>query len=179
MEEQWKSIEGYSRYEVSNLGRVRSLDFNHTKKTKILKPELLNSGYLAVALWDDTKKVKLLTIHRLVAKAFILNLNNYRCVNHIDENKTNNNASNLEWCTDVYNHNYGTKRRRLSIALTDNPHIIKAVHQIDKQGNIIKEYSSIVRASKATGINKANISKVCLGLENRHTAGGYIWRFKI
>lgn len=178
MEEQWKSIIGFPNYEVSNLGRIRSLNFNHTGKIKIMKQNPHNSGYLQVVIYDSQKKDYVKLVHRLVAEAFIPNPNNLRCVNHKDENKHNNIVSNLEWCTDQYNHNYGTKPYRLSIAMTDNPNFTKAVYQTDKQGKIIREFSSISRASKATGIKICNIGQVCRGLKYRHTAGGYGWRFK-
>ena len=91
--EYWTDIEGYPNYLVSNLGNVWS------KKTKrILKPYKTNRGSLTVGFWSDGKK-KRLSIHWLVALAFLQNLNSLLEVNHIDGCKTNNNVCNLEWAT--------------------------------------------------------------------------------
>lgn len=114
MNEEWRDIDGYEDlYQVSNMGRVLSLKFNHTENNpKILKPiELL--GYLVVNLYKDGK-MKSFKIHRLVAKAFIPNPDNLPEVNHKDENKFNNVVDNLEWCTTKYNINYGTAISRSS-----------------------------------------------------------------
>lgn len=109
--EEWKDIKGYEGiYKVSNLGRVKSLKAWHGNKyksiyvdiDKIIKPMKEKSGYLKVVLHDKNKKQNK-RIHRLVAEAFIENPYNYKCINHIDGNKTNNKANNLEWCTQKYN----------------------------------------------------------------------------
>ena len=117
MEEIWKAIEGYEgKYEVSNLGRVRSLDrtiiggaYNSPmfRKGTILKPQPKGySGYVGLRLCKDGKGENVY-IHRLVAKAFIPNPDNLLDVNHKDENKKNNRADNLEWVTRKENINYG------------------------------------------------------------------------
>lgn len=111
--EEWKRIENtFVPYEVSNEGNVRSLDYvdnsNHLRKGKIL-PKYLVRGYYYVNI--DRKLVRL---HRLVAKAFIPNPNNLPHVNHIDENKLNNCANNLEWCDSKYNCNYGNRNKKIS-----------------------------------------------------------------
>ena len=118
--EYWKDILGYEGYyQVSNYGRVRSLDriVNHWKGGKqhkkgcIMKLKKNRRNYYYVHLAKcGTKKISY--IHQLVAKTFIPNPNNYPCVNHIDENPMNNNVENLEWCTFSYNNNYGTKIER-------------------------------------------------------------------
>ena len=112
-EEIWRDIKGYEGlYQVSNLGRVKSLNYNHTKKEKILN--LANSkGYLHVTLYKNSK-YKIYKVHRLVAIHFIENPNSYSQVNHKDENKQNNKVENLEWCTQEYNNNYGTRTQRFS-----------------------------------------------------------------
>ena len=107
--EEWRDIKGYEGlYQVSNLGRVRS-------ERKILKGTPDKDGYLRVALCKNGTR-KYFGIHRLVAIAFIYNTNNYPCVNHRDENKTNNRAKNLEWCTIAYNNCYGDRLKRVSEA---------------------------------------------------------------
>ena len=93
MEEKWRSIKGYSGYEVSNLGNVRScLNTGHkkTNKWRILSPRLDNRGYLFVNLYDENHNMKSIKIHRLVAMEFIPNPNGYPQINHKDENKLNN-----------------------------------------------------------------------------------------
>jgi hypothetical protein len=93
--EEWKEIIGYSDYQVSNLGNVKSLNFNKTKKEKLLKPIICNK-YPSVCLWNqDGKSLK--TIHRLVAESFIANPNHYLTVDHINRNKMDNRVENLQW----------------------------------------------------------------------------------
>lgn len=114
MQEVWKDINGYDDlYQVSNLGRVKSL--NNKCKEKILKNRKKKKGYEAVVLYKKCDKKEML-IHRLVAEAFISNPNNYPIVNHKDENPSNNHVSNLEWCTKIYNNTYGTAIERAKIS---------------------------------------------------------------
>ena len=114
MEEIWKDIKGYKgKYQVSNLGRVKSLNYRNTGKEKILSPGKYSGEYLQVMLYKDGK-LKKHSIHRLVALAFIPNSNNYPIINHKDENPSNNRVDNLEWCTYKYNSNYGTCRQKIS-----------------------------------------------------------------
>ncbi len=106
MKEIWKDIPNYENlYQISNLGRVRSLH-NRYKNKQYLKPCANSKGYLLVSLCKNHIQ-KAFNIHRLVAEAFIPNPNNYPCINHIDENKENNIFTNLEWCTYQYNNTYG------------------------------------------------------------------------
>ena len=109
MEEIWKDAPGFEGiYLVSNLGNVMSINYRHTGNPRILKPKL-RSGYLAIHRNSSSGDVP---IHRLVAKAFIPNPNNLPQVNHKDENKANNNLSNLEWCNAVYNLTYNSLQKR-------------------------------------------------------------------
>ena len=117
MKEIWKDIEGYeNKYQISNLGRVKALDYRRTKKEKILDSRN-NKGYKAIALWNNSKR-KVFLIHRLVANAFIPNPNKFPQINHKDENKLNNCVDNLEWCTQFYNNIYGTRLQRVSKTLS-------------------------------------------------------------
>lgn len=114
MEEVWKTLKELPIYQISNLGKIRSVDTykNHSNqygkcgtrfvKGKILKTQISNSGYEFIVLRLNNKK-KNYSIHRLVASYFLKNPNNYKYVNHIDGNKLNNNAENLEWCTQSHN----------------------------------------------------------------------------
>ena len=142
-QEKWKPVRGYEGiYEVSNLGRVRSVDrvnsfeawgkTNYRKlKGKIRKQNFDGRGlYLHVSL-NDGKRNKIALVHRLVAEAFIENPDNLPEVNHKDENKTNNNVSNLEWCDHKYNNNYGSKfhatRGEKNVSAKLTPEIVKAM----------------------------------------------------
>ena len=103
MVEIWKPIENYEDYSISNFGNVYS-----SKRTRILKPTNTTKGYIQVHL-SKNGKVKNAPIHRLVAKAFIENVDNKPQVNHIDGNKKNNNVTNLEWCTNLENQRHARK----------------------------------------------------------------------
>ena len=115
MKEIWKDIKGYEGlYQISNYGEVKSLEKKagfSTRKEKILKQHLDKDGYVKVYLCKNNK-VKFLSVHRLIAEAFIPNPNNFPQINHKDENKQNNKIENLEWCTCKYNINYGTRTKR-------------------------------------------------------------------
>lgn len=120
MKESWRDVKNYEGlYQVSNTGKVKSLarTYKNRKCEEIIKsPSLASKGYYRLPLCKEGK-IKYYYIHRLVAEAFIPNPNNYKMVNHKDENKLNNNANNLEWCTHTYNMNYGNIniKRYLSI----------------------------------------------------------------
>lgn len=98
----WKDAKGYPGYEISSYGRVRNI-----KTGQILIPEINDSGYERIKLHGKNVKV-----HRLVAEAFIPNPHGYKQVNHINEIKTWNTVSNLEWCTAKHNINHGTGNQR-------------------------------------------------------------------
>lgn len=108
--ENWKIVKCNDAYEVSNLGNIRNI-----KTKKLKKPYLNEKGYLILSLWKNCKP-KSCRVHRLVAEAFLPNPNNLPQVNHKDENKTNNNVENLEWCDNEYNNNYGTINERRSFS---------------------------------------------------------------
>lgn len=158
MKEIWKPIKGYEKlYEVSNFGKIKSL-----KKKIILKQFKNTNGYFQVELWKN-KKGKQFLVHKLVAESFILNINNFPFINHIDENKENNCTNNLEWCTAKYNCNYGTRNSRLS-----SPVICIELN---------KTYNSIKEASKDLNIQQAHISGCCAKRKHYITAGGYHWQY--
>lgn len=158
MIEQWKTIFDYPDYEVSNLGRVRSLKFG---KEKLLNPGINKYGYINVNLCKNGE-AKNHKVHRLVAQAFIPNPNNYPEVNHKDENKQNNCVDNLEWCTSQYNHDYSQS---------------KQVGQFDLNGNLIKVWKSVSEIEKQLEFDQGLISRCCLGNKSYYTAYGYIWRY--
>lgn len=108
--EVWKDVEDFEgHYQVSNHGRVRSIK----KEILVLKGEYQHNGYKRVCLWKDGRKHNKL-VHRLVAIAFLQNPSNYSDVNHIDEDKNNNHVTNLQWCTHLYNMNFGSVREKIS-----------------------------------------------------------------
>ena len=160
MKEQWKSIEEVNgRYQISSLGNVRN-----ARTFNLCKIGDNGKGYCNCKLWNG-KKYLTRYVHRLVAIAFINNINNHTEVNHIDENKKNNMASNLEWCTRQYNNTYGE--------LTENKK--KKVAQYTKGGELIAIYKSIQEASNKTGASNSHIGSVCNG--KRNYCGGYVWSY--
>ena len=171
--ETWKSVVGYEGlYEVSDLGRVKSLWYG---REKILKPQKDGWGYPHVILCKDGKK-KTLKVHRLVAEAFIPNPNNLATVNHKDEVKTNNIVSNLEWMSQQDNNNFGSRTIRAAKANINNPALSNKVQMFDKKtGELLATFPSISEAERVTGIKRASISHCCTGISK--SSGGYIWRY--
>ena len=165
IEEVWKPVEGYEgRYEISNQGRLRSFVVN-THDGKILRSVRQNSGYHTVRLYDGNGNSKWYPVHRLVAAAFVPNPMNYPEVNHIDEIKGNNEASNLEWCDRTYNVNYGTRIQRVSESHINNQYLSKKVCSIDRSGRV-ETYDSIGEAERQTGLHHANIVRTLKGRTN-------------
>ena len=152
MSEVWKTIEGFEgRYEVSNIGRIRSFMTNTgaiREKPLILCQKIDKYGYLVVGLNKNGKK-NFRAVHRLVALAFIPNTGNLPQINHKNEDKQDNRVENLEWCTVSYNNNYGTHSKRISNSMKNNPKISRAVLQCDKNGSIVNEYPSTHEAARA------------------------------
>ena len=162
--ETFVEIEGFEKYEVSNLGRVRNI-----KSGRILKPFPNRGGYLRHKLYGYDKK-KNLPLHRIIATAFIDNPDEKPCVNHIDENKLNNDLSNLEWCTVRENAIHGTRTKRAA-----EKHFKKVI-QLDLNDNVLNEFESMRQAERETGIDATSISACCSG--KRKSAGRFKWRKK-
>ena len=172
---QWKDIEGYEGlYQVSTDGNVKSLRKHNHKNPIILKPKLTWDGYYDITLYYDGKP-KSIRVHRIVAETFIPNKENKPQVNHIDGNKLNNCVTNLEWVTNIENHVHAIRIGLEKVFGDENPNS-KAVIQMDKNGNYIREYSCIKYASDLTGVSQNHISSVCTG--KRKSAGGFIWAHK-
>ena len=158
MKEEWKPVKGYEgKYMVSNMGRVKSLNYKRTGKEEILKASDNSYGYLYVNLCKDGKG-KWYRINRLVAQAFLENPQNLPEVNHKNEDKTDNRVENLEWCTKQYNIEYSQA---------------KAVIGINKVSGSILEFPSQMEASRQTGTNQGHIWGCCNG--RRKSAGGFLW----
>lgn len=109
----WKVIEGFPRYEVSNQGEIRIINYRNLGYPRILKTRKSHNGYDIVNLYNDGK-MKTVKVHRTVAIAFIPNPENKLRVNHINERKDDNRAENLNWMTDEENANHGTRNKRIS-----------------------------------------------------------------
>lgn len=174
MKEVWKPIVGYEGfYEVSNLGRVKSLR-SKTGKEKILKPVFNYAGYNCVNLYDSNRKMKTLRIHRLVATAFLPNPNNYPQVNHRDGNKNNNSVQNIEWCTALQNvrHSYETG---LNKGVKNHPAKSKPVDMLTKDNVLIRTFPSGREAARQTGLFQSSINYCCTG--RQRTTGGYKFRY--
>ena len=184
--EEWRNIEEYKGlYQVSDCGRVKSLDrwithkgSKHFVKGRILKLCKANTGYMAVGLFKNGKGNWYL-VHRLVAEAFLDNPDNLPCINHKDEDKTNNNVTNLEWCSYRYNANYGTKMKRISDKLkgVNNTKLSKTVYQYTLDGEFVKEWPSVNEIKRQIGYDCTSISACCRG--KCKSAYKYIWRYKI
>ena len=165
-EEQWKPVVGYEGlYEVSNFGRVKSLNYNNTGKEGIMAIHKFRQGHLNVHI-----KTKRLLIHVLVAKAFIPIPEKYKGipvekldVHHINFLPWDNRVENLMWLT---------KREHNAI------HKGTPVEQYTKNGKFVAEYPSMCEAARQTGICQSCISMVCNGIRDRKSAGGFFWRFK-
>ena len=176
MTEYWKDVKGYEGlYQVSNLGNInglnRVLKNNHVWKERILKPCKGSNRYLHVRLYKNGK-VKTITVHRLVAEAFIPNPLNLPQVNHKDEDKTNNLVSNLEWCDCKYNINYGRRNEKASKAMT-NGKKSKTVLQLRKDGSLVRIWPSASEVHKVLNYSQGHISECCRG--ERHLSYGYKW----
>ena len=172
MEEVWKDVVGYEGlYKVSNLGNVVGI-----KRGKILAPQERRHGYLAVCLYGKPSKngrFRQVSVHRLVAEAFIPNPNGYEEVNHKDENKQNNLAENLEWCSHKQNSSYGTRGKRIGKA-NKNGKKSTPVKQYTLDGKLVNVFPSIAEADR-NGFNRSGVWLCVSGKQNH--AYGYIWRY--
>lgn len=161
MIEEWRDIKGFEgKYQISNLGRVKSLDRitnNRVFKSAVKKLQISNTGYHRVFLCLENRKSKPFSVHRLVAKAFLEHIEGRDIVNHLDGNKLNNIVTNLEWVTVSENtlHSYKNKLQVMGIG-ENNPASkytedqIREVKRLSKLGLNRKEISNITKVSKAT-----------------------------
>ena len=179
--DQWKPVNGYEDlYEVSNTGRVRSLDrvvflknrwggnSKHTYKGRELSLQIAPNGYVHIDLHREGTTTRVL-VHRLVCEHFLDRIDGKDYVNHKNRDTSDNRVENLEWCTQSENIQYaydgGTK----------TPPHEKTVHMISEDGKSKRVFKSLKEAERQTGVKCANISKVCRGL--RSHAGGYRWTY--
>ena len=161
--EEWFDIKGYEGlYKVNRNG-----DVINCKTGKLLKKSDHGEGYMVVTLINN-RKCKTTLVHRIVAETFLDNPEKLPCVNHKDENKSNNSVENLEWCTYKYNNRYNEINKRIAEKKK------KRIVQMDLEGNILREWESIQEAKEVA--NTTNISLCCCG--KRKTAGGFRWAHK-
>lgn len=153
-------IKGYEgKYAITSCGKVWSY-----KTKRFLSTHKNSKGYERVYLYKDNGG-KCLAIHKLVAMAYIPNPNNLPQINHKDENKQNNSVNNLEWCTNNYNSNYGTRNKRMAKAKR------KKVLCIE----LNRIFDSEKQAERELKIGVSRISECCSG--KNKTAGGYHWSY--
>ena len=165
--EEWKDIKGYEGlYQISNTGLVKRILSIKCKTERILQQGTQKTGYNYVNLSKNNKTCTK-RVHRLVAEAFIPNPLCFSEVNHKDEDKSNNNVENLEWCTREYNLNYGARSKKFSRTRGKAVQCIETKHI----------YSSARSASRDTGIYQSSISRCCNKEYGFKTAGGYHWEY--
>ena len=175
-------------YKVSNLGRILSLNYNHTGKPKLMTPRKRKDGYLQVDLWKNGES-KTCRVHRLIAETFLPNPENKPCVNHKIEGKkgkkinmvifntdgsVNKEKTTIEWVTPKENNNYGTHNEKMRKTLT-NGKLSKKVLQLSLSGELIREWPS-TRECERNGFSSGIISECCNG--KRKTAYGFRWKYK-
>jgi hypothetical protein len=167
--EAWKDCPVYAEnYEVSDMGKVRN---RHTRQ--LIKPMTDHKGYLRVRLsLKDVKKSA--RVHRLVASAFMLNPLNLAQVNHIDGNKNNNHASNLEWISNAENMRHAV-RNNLYRHVENAGRPKRPVMAQNIRTNEVINFASIAEAARVTGLYGPNIAKVCR--HQRNHCGGYVWKY--
>ena len=176
MKEIWRDIEGYKGlYQVSNTGKVKSLERTvrngrgyRTVQERILKTGKNNHGYLQLHLYKEGKR-KLCYVHRLVATAFCENPMGYDEINHKDEDKTNNMAENLEYCSRSYNCTYNGLAKRTGKKMS------KPVYSIDKESGLITYWESAKEAGKVLGIDSSHIARCCK--RKIKSIGGFYWHY--
>lgn len=189
----WKDIKGYEGlYQVSNMGRVKSLERvvfrgnGHGKRIldeKILKLSSIH-GYLIAFLFNGSKR-KNYRVHRLVAQAFIPNPENKPEIDHINTIRTDNRVENLRWVTKKENilnplsleHRSGENHCRWG-KFNEKCPTSKPVIQLSLKGKPIKEWSCATEAQRVLGIHQGNICGCCKGRKGYYTAGGYRWMYK-
>lgn len=169
----WKTIPDYPQYMVSDSGDVFSKNSN-----KILKNAVNKFGYASVVLYKGSRARQKYMVHRLVASAFVANPDNLPQVNHINENRLDNRAENLEWCSASYNINFGSRNQKVSekLRIFKEETAARKIEQIDaKTGKVIKVWTSMREIERSLGFAHSNIYACCSG--KRKTRGGYLWRY--
>lgn len=185
MVEQWKDIKGFEGlYQISSLGRVKSLNYRRSGKTKILKLNKHKFGYLHIQLHKDNKNFTY-RVHRLVAEAFIPNSDNKPCIDHINTIRTDNRVENLRWVTHIENmnnpltlekHIKNSSYKRRNNNTNRDTHYKKPIIQFTLDGELVRVWNSVAEAEKYYG-NKKNIYN-CFSLKkSTKTAYNSTWEY--
>lgn len=178
----WQNVEGFEGlYKVSSKGRIKSLGNGkstdtRTKVERIMSQRVKSNGYMQSKLHKNGEQKHLL-VHRVVAKAFLLNPENKPEVNHKDGDKTNNEVSNLEWSTSSENQKNAfaiglQKARRGKYHSQSIP-----INQLEKDGAFVKRWDSLGDVVRELGFNKTGITGCCKKRPKYNTAYGYKWEY--
>lgn len=176
--EKWRDIIGFNGlYQVSTMGRVRSLDrvelqkngIKRKRKGRIMVLSRKRTGYLSAHLSKDCKTFDL-NVHRLVAMAFIPNPKNLPCINHKDGNRENNEVDNLEWCTYLYNNTYDNARVRAALARK------RVIQRFTLDGELIAEYRTVNYAASQLGFPHSRLHAIMQ--KGGGIYRGCFWKFK-
>lgn len=210
MDEVWLDVHGYEeRYQVSNIGRIRSKDIilnrsdgkREFRKGRIIKLQINQQGYPVYFFSHSlSSKRKLISIHRIVAQAFIPNPDNKPCIDHINRNRADNRVENLRWCTLKENMNNPNTLAHLKVCRPNYKHTAETraklselqkgkvlkdstkiklreraipVSQYSKDGHLITHHKSALYASESLNIPPTHIRECCRGI--RKSAGGFRW----
>ena len=175
-------------YKVSNLGRILSLNYNHTGKPELMNPIKNKKGYLHVKLWKNGE-YKTCYVHRLIAETFLPNPENKPYINHKiegDEGKkinmvifntdgsVNKEKTTIEWVTPKENNDYGTHNERISKSMT-NGKLSKPVLQLSLSGELIREWESTQECGR-NGFNQGAVAACCRGELKQYK--GFLWMYK-
>lgn len=190
MEEIWKDVKDFEGlYQVSNLGRVRSLTHIEVIKSRwgnlcerkikgrVLKMSLWRNGYFYFSLWKNNKETSF-SVHRIVSIHFIPNLENKPEVNHKDGNRKNNRIENLEWVTSSENRIHSFRVLKTKHPMKDKhfPDRCHKVIQYDLLGNKIQEFNGIMEAAEKIDVLRTGIGACCRN--KAKTCGGFKWKYK-
>ena len=176
MKEIWKDVKGWeSIYQISNIGRFKTLNYRGTGKEKIISGWLNTDGYRKVTLSKKGRKRITKSLHCLVYETFVGEIPDGMQVNHINEIKTDNRVVNLNLMTSKENNNWGTANERRSKKLK-NGVLSKAVLQLDKDTNeVVAQFPSVMEVERQLGLGSGHISACCRG--ERITAYNFKWSY--